>query len=236
MSVVEADKSRAESVQSEAAILDAARDILATRGVEGLSMRQVADQVGVSATAIYHYFDGKQDLVNRVVLSAFQRFGSYLHEAMESHPKGSVERIVALGEAYIRFALENQAYFRVMFSIAPEDRAALEELPDAGGYHLLRTAVAEAVEVGTIRDTDAEVLAALGEIGMPARSHADVLSMFLWSTVHGLVTLALCGAADRCQVEGMSSVLDLYKAFDPFFGEGVAMREEDDGTEKEKTE
>lgn len=222
MSVAHAKHSDREPAQAEAAILDAARDILATRGVDGLSMRQVADHVGVSATAIYHYFDGKQDLVNRVILSAFERFGAYLSEAMESHPRGSVQRIVALGEGYLKFALENQAYFRVMFSIAPEDRAALDELPDAGGYHLLRTAVADAVEAGTIRGLDSELLEAFEDAGVPAGTHADVLSMFLWSTAHGLVTLALCGAADHCQSQEKLSVLDLYRAFDPLLGTGVA--------------
>lgn len=223
MSVIDAKRPRREPAQIETAILEAARDILATRGVEGLSMRQVAEQVGVSATAIYHYFDGKQDLVNRVILRAFERFGSYLRSSVADHPEGSIERIVALGEAYIRFAAENQAYFRVIFSIPPEARADLEELPDAGGYHLLRRAVAEAMRAGTIRD-------AYGEVGEMAgcaaggKGSSDILSMYLWSSVHGLVTLALCGAADRCHVEGVSSVLDLYRAFTPLFLQGVAPR------------
>lgn len=232
MSLVDARHARAQPTHVETAILEAARDILATRGVEGLSMRHVAEQVGVSATAIYHYFNGKQDLVNRVVLSAFERFGTYLRQAMWEHPHGSVERIVALGEAYIRFALENQAYFRVMFNIRPEDRAALEELPDAGGYHLLRTAVEDAMRSGTIRgevdevsDSDADATR------LPL--HPDLVSMYLWSTAHGLVTLALCGAADRCHVAGMSSVLDLYRSFLPLVAGGVAPHPKNDALEQE---
>ncbi len=230
MSVVETEQHRSEPAQVEAAILDAARDILATRGIEALSMRQVAEQVGVSATAIYHYFDGKQDLVNRVVLSAFERFGTYLQTAMSDHQDGTVECIGALGEAYIRFALENQAYFRVMFSIAPEDRAGLEELPDAGGYHLLRTAVANAMRAGTVRQL--EVCAAC-DSGSCHAGHPDIISMYLWSTVHGLVTLALSGAADHCNVEGMPSVLDLYRAFHPLFEGGVGANPVEDKATKE---
>jgi len=218
----------------ETAIMEAARDILATRGVEGLSMRYVAEQVGVSATAIYHYFDGKQDLVNRVVLSAFERFGAYLRQAMWEHPHGSVQRIIALGEAYIRFALENQAYFRVMFNIRPEDRAGLQELPDAGGYHLLRTAVEDAMKAGTIRD---EVEAGSGNAGSETtlRLHPDLVSMYLWSTAHGLVTLSLSGAADSCRVAGMSSVLELYKSFLPLVARGVE-RCRNDGDVKQESE
>ncbi len=188
----------------EAAILDAARDLLAAGGEAGLSMRQLADHVGVSATAIYHYFESKQDLVNRVVRQAFDRFGSYLKDAMDSHPSGSLERLTAVGEGYLRFALENQAYFRVMFSIQPKDPESLEDLPEGGGYHLLRGAVSDAMEAGNVRVAD-----------------PDLVSMYLWSSVHGLVTLALCGATERCRVEGIPSTLELFRAFASFFADGM---------------
>jgi AcrR family transcriptional regulator len=204
----------------EQAILDAARDLLASGGQDGLSMRQVADQVGVSATAIYHYFDGKQDLVNRVVLRAFERFGSYLRDAMSSHPEGSVERFGALGEAYLRFALENEAYFRIMFSMQARDHAVLEQEPEGGGYHLLRRAVADAIEAGTLKQPDTSAFAGLNA-PVGCESYPDLVSMYLWSTVHGLVTLALCGASTRCHVEGIPSVVDLYRAITPFIVHGI---------------
>ena len=170
--MVDTKHPRSEPTQVETAIMEAARDILATRGVEGLSMRYVAEQVGVSATAIYHYFSGKQDLVNRVVLSAFERFGAYLRQAMWEHPHGSVQRIVALGEAYIRFALENRQYFKIIFAIQPENPRAIEDVPGRGGYLVLRESVVEAMEAGTIR-----------------RDDPDVVVLFLWAVVHGLVTI-----------------------------------------------
>ena len=60
--------------------------LLAEGGVDRVSMRAVAERVGVSATAIYHYFQGKQDLIERVVRVAFERFGAYLEAAMRRHP------------------------------------------------------------------------------------------------------------------------------------------------------
>jgi AcrR family transcriptional regulator len=218
MTVVERDRPHDGPAHGETAILEAARDLLVNRGVDGLSMRQVAEQVGVSATAIYHYFSGKQDLVNRVVLRAFERFGRYLRDAMAQHPEGSIERIEALGYAYLRFALENQEYYRVMFHIHPEERDSLQALPDGGGYDLLRQAVVDAVAAGTIRGPrgcgDAELT--------PSQdAYPDTLAMYLWSTVHGLVTLALCGATDHCNVRGPASVFSLYEAFTPFIADGV---------------
>jgi AcrR family transcriptional regulator len=207
---------RHKSPQAEAAILDAARDLLAARGVDGLSMRQVAEQVGISATAIYHYFAGKQDLVNRVVIQAFEKFGAHLKSAMEPHPEGSVERISALGEAYLTFALENQAYFRVLFSMQSKDPAVFEEVPEGGGYHLLRKAVSAAIEAGTIR-ADRDPAADRGRT-VP---DADLMSMYLWSTAHGLVTLALSGASSRCECGGVPSVIDLYRSFIPLIAGGI---------------
>lgn len=207
------------SAQVEQAILEAARDLLASGGPTALSMRQVADHVGVSATAIYHYFKGKQDLIDRVVLKAFERFGAYLREAMDSQPAGSVERFGALGEAYLRFALENEEYFRIMFSMQVRDAAMLEQVPDGGGYHLLRSAVVDALSAGTIRVPEPRAEANSG--GNLQQADPDTIATYLWSTVHGLVTLSLCGAASRCQVEAVPTAIDMYKAFIPMIAYGI---------------
>jgi AcrR family transcriptional regulator len=193
------------SATVEAAILEAASDLLASHGLRGLSMRQVAERVGVSATAIYHYFDGKQALIHRVVHLGFERFGEYLADAVAPHPKGSIERIVSLGQAYIRFALENRTYFRVIFSIQSQESGLYDDLPEGGGYHLLREVVADAMEAGVLRG-----------------SNPELVSLYLWSTVHGLVTLSLSGACERCRAEGVPAAsAELYDAFAPFIADGI---------------
>ncbi len=210
-----AKPSRQQSRDVELAILEAARDLLAAGGVEALSMRQVADRVGISATAIYHYFSGKEELVDRVVRKGFERFGSYLERGIAPYAKGSLDRGRALGEAYLRFALENQAYFRVIFSIQPQDPRALDDLPEGGGYPLLRRTVEEAMESGAMR-----------------RADPDLMAMFLWSLTHGLVTLALVGAAQGCDCTGKRvSPIELYHAFSPFVRAGIQARA--DGGERE---
>jgi AcrR family transcriptional regulator len=196
----------------ELAILDAARDLLAARGPEALSMRAVAERVGVSATAIYHYFENKEALVRRVVDHGFERFGDSLREAAAHHPRGSLERVRALGEAYLQFALENEAYFRVLFDVHHAHQRALEELPDNGGYGLLRQAVEDAMTAGTIRKTD-----------------PDVLVMYLWSLAHGLLMISMTCNVDRCPEFGPSEMgrepVNLFRAFAPFVREGIAQPE-----------
>ena len=129
----------------EASIVEAARDLLAEGGPARLSMRQVADRVGVSAAALYRYFENKEALVRQVIGQAFLRFGEYLERAAGTQPRGSLERVQALGEAYLEFATENEAYFRVLFSIQRDDPRALEDIPEGGGFDLLREAVEDAI-------------------------------------------------------------------------------------------
>ncbi len=197
------------SSETEAMILDAARGLLAEGGLPALSMRVVAERAGLTATAIYHYFDGKDDLVSRVVRGGYQRFGKYLHEVMEQHPAGSLERIFALGDAYVRFAFENQEHFRVLYSIQARIPCEVDELPGGGGYGLLRDCVVDAIEAGTLRDAD-----------------PDLVAHYLWTSVHGLVTLAMACKLEtpdclaRQNVPG--SAVEMFRAFAPFLVGGLA--------------
>ncbi|UCC71242.1 MAG: TetR/AcrR family transcriptional regulator [Gemmatimonadota bacterium] len=191
----------ARSADTETAILEAARDLLAEGGLGALSMRGVAARVGVSATAIYNYFENKQALVKRVVTQGFERFAGYLRGAIADVPVGSAERLRALGEAYIRFALENREYFRVIFASHAETPQDIEELPEGGGYELFRQTVVDAMESGAIREAD-----------------ADLVVLYLWAHVHGLVTLLLtCEPDARCEHTGRRlSAPELFARFSEF--------------------
>lgn len=204
---------------TEAAILDAARDLLADGGMAALSMRGVASRVGVSATAIYNYFENKEELVRRVVSLGFQRFDGYLSEAAAEFPRGSRERVRALGRAYIRFALENRQYFRVLFMMHGSLPEEIEELPQGGSYSLFRQSILDAMEAGSIR-----------------RADPDLVVLYLWSSVHGLVSLLLsCGPDARCRHSGERlSALELFADFGDLVYNGLrpqaALVNEDEGS------
>ncbi len=202
---------RAEgSAETEATILEAARDLLAEGGVKALSMRVVADRVGLSATALYHYFESKDALVGRVVERGFRRFGEYLQEAVDREREGSLERLIAIGEGYVRFAFENQEYFRVLYNIQARIPRELEDLPGGGGYHQLRQCVVDAMESGAIRE-----------------ANPDLVAHYLWTSVHGLVTLRLackveapeCGARDVPEAS-----VELFRSFVPLLSDGLRPR------------
>jgi AcrR family transcriptional regulator len=180
------------SRETETAILEAARDLLAAGGLDALSMRAVAAKVGLSATAIYHWFESKEDLVDRVVLHGFRRSEAYMWKAIEALPAGSMDRVSALGEAYIRFALENREYFKIIFAIQAPAPRHIEDVPGQGGYRVLRQCVVEAMEAGNIR-----------------RAEPDIVVLYLWSLVHGLVTIFMaCDPKDLLAETGCCADLD----------------------------
>lgn len=169
-------------------------------------MRAVGERVGVTAPAIYRYFAGKEELLDRVVRVGYERFGEYLQSAVRPHPRGSVERLRALGEAYVRFALENEGYFRVLFSLQPHDRREVADLP-GGGYHVLRQTVAEAIESGALRPAD-----------------PDIVAHFLWALAHGVVTIGLACRVGEHVCEGGCSPdapMELFRSFMPFVLDGL---------------
>jgi AcrR family transcriptional regulator len=190
------------------AILEAARDLIAAGGIEAMSMRAVAERVGVSATAIYHHYANKQALVDAVVRVAFERFGAEMQAAVEREPQGSLRRVRAFGEAYVRFAMEHEAYFRIIFSIAAPTLRNIDELPAGGGYPLLRATIEGAMASGQMRSAD-----------------PDIMAHYLWAHVHGVVTLALSCRLEKCpQCKGGEPQvpLQMFRVFQPLLREGIA--------------
>ena len=195
---------------TEAAIYEAARDILAEGGLEALSMRALAARVGTTPTAIYHYFQNKEELIERVVVRGFREFESSLRGAIEDHPVGSLDRLAAIGEAYLRFAIEREQYFKITFGMAGCPRE-LDDVPARGGYDVLRRCVVDAMEAGTIRQGD-----------------PDTVALYMWSVVHGLVTIFMACECESLledtaiQVpEGESPVGHLFQQFRAFVENGL---------------
>src|SRR4051794_3243259 len=85
-----------------------------TRGVEGLTLRAVGARVGVSRTALYRHFADKAALLAAVAREGFQTFRGDLFAAWTGSG-GGLEGFDAMGRAYVRFAVENRAHYRVMF-------------------------------------------------------------------------------------------------------------------------
>lgn len=154
------------------ALLDAALEIL--RAGDDLSLRAVARRAGVSHAAPYHHFADRQALVAAIAEEGLVAFRAALVEAAAG-PEDPPGRMLAVGAAYVRFAVENPAHFRLMFSAELADRAALPELQAA--YDAAYAVLLAGVE---------------GVLGAGAPAEAVHLQATAsWSLVHGLSHLIL---------------------------------------------
>jgi AcrR family transcriptional regulator len=152
-----------------AALLDAALEVLEEDGATALSLRAVARRAGVSAAAPYRHYADREALVSAVAAVGYRDLAERLAAA---HPAPSTPAQLAdVAVAYVCFAIERPALFRIMFS-EPCDRDNDERVAaTAAVTHYLREIVARAFP-----DSDPEALA-------PA----------IWALVHGLAFLYLDG-------------------------------------------
>ncbi|MGH7857296.1 MAG: TetR/AcrR family transcriptional regulator, partial [Candidatus Binatia bacterium] len=150
------------------AILDAAEELIARHGEEGLSIREVCARAGVTPPTIYHHFGDKASLVERVVDECFAEFDRSF--ARRAAPTDPVERLRWGLDRYVEYGLAHPVHYRLMF----EQR----HRPTPGGmasYDILRRQVA--------------AIAAAGRLGPPVEDATAAL----WSAVHGVTSLLIHG-------------------------------------------
>lgn len=182
-------------------ILDAATELFGREGYEGFSLRQVAEAIGYSPTAIYLHFADKDDLLHHVALEGFRSFGEDLGRAFDG-AEGTLDRIRAVGLAYLRFGMGHPVHYRLMFMV----RGEFLERPNPPGYESIIDAF------GVLERTVREGLAR----GDLPPQPPEVYTSYLWSHVHGLVALHL--ATPYFPAEGVEA---LFLAHLEVFARGV---------------
>jgi AcrR family transcriptional regulator len=98
------------------ALVDAARRLLEAEGPSALSLRAVAREAGVSPAAPYHHFKDKAELLDAVAQEGWDILDHQMIEAKKSAE--GPRQLTALGLAYVCFARENPALYRVMYDAA----------------------------------------------------------------------------------------------------------------------
>ncbi|HWV58727.1 MAG TPA: TetR/AcrR family transcriptional regulator [Longimicrobiales bacterium] len=171
-------------------IIEAARDIMSEEGLAGLSMRAIAERIEYSPATIYLYFRDKEEIIQEVVAEGFRRLGAAMEASIRAAgPDADVmEQYASTGRAYARFALDNTAYFRVMF-----------DLPGVAKVHA-EDCAERAARAGESEDVGAEcfdVVAQLAEKAAEQRlvriSNPAFAPLIGWGLVHGITSLYLSG-------------------------------------------
>jgi AcrR family transcriptional regulator len=152
----------------KAVILSQAATLVAERGADGISLRELARAAGVSHAAPAHHFTDRRGLFTALATEGFQLLASALTHA---RPK-----FVDAARAYVRFALEHPGHYEVMWdrSLYDESDPALAAAEAAAGAELNRG-------VGTLNDAK-------------AKAAPEDAALAAWALVHGFSLLWLNGA------------------------------------------
>jgi AcrR family transcriptional regulator len=172
-------KSEQDREKLRASILDAARHLFVERGIDAVSMREIAKRINYSATTLYHHFADKEALLQAVCDEDFLKLASGMHQVMQL--PDLIERIQALGKGYALFALQHPSHYRLMFMTprAPcnqEISRIQQGNTEQDAYAQLKHVVQEAFAAGLFREeiTDSELIA-----------------QTIWAGIHGVCSLQI---------------------------------------------
>lgn len=157
------------------ALVAAALEVIAKE--EQLTLREVSRRVGVNHRAIYRHFADLTSLLAAVAEQGYRQLLIVLQEALDSAQRAAPEkRMEALACAYVAFAIDHSAHYRIMFG---------RRLNEDGRFPILEELVVQAFEL-----IDAEVLAGIESGRFVARPRRELVFAF-WSLAHGFASLAL---------------------------------------------
>ena len=168
--------SDADVADFRARLCAAAEDQFAEHGREAVTMRQLAAALGVSPMTPYRYFRDKDEIIDAVRTSAYDRFADALEAAFDAHDDPA-ERSVAVGEAYLDFAVNNPRAYALMFDLKDMKAPPSEGLLAAG-----RRA----------RDCQVRHVQGLIDAGLITGDAEDQGHVF-WASVYGFAGLILLG-------------------------------------------
>jgi len=137
------------------ALVEAARRILEADGPAALSLRAVAREAGVSPAAPYHHFKDKNELLEAVAHEGWTALDHAL-TAARAKASDANERMTGLGVAYVCFARDNPALYRVMYDCSRDKDALPDQMKEEGAYCQVRNTIDER-SGGTVSPIDLEL-------------------------------------------------------------------------------
>jgi AcrR family transcriptional regulator len=170
-------------------LIESAAKMIADNGLDNITMRGLGKKVGVSRSAPYRHFSSKQDLLCAIAGDGFKKMRSYFQKAISGKEDDIIEQFKSIGRAYIQFAVENPAYYRLMFGheITEEQKTPELMASAASAFAELLNAIKTCQDQNLISKKDTVVLANIA-----------------WGAVHGMASLLIDG---KIQTESASGGL-----------------------------
>ena len=190
-------------------LLLAATEMLVDGGIEGLSLRKLADRVGVSRTAPYHHFKDKSALLCGIAQEGFKRWQSRLNAILDCTELNDAEKHRAMVKVYLYYASENPEIYELMFGRTIwQNQAATNDLKEVA-FPCFQ------FQVTMTRYWQDKGL-------LPNNQDALRLAQVTWGTLHGIARLLIDGIyADSSHIEEMcdcAADLFMQKQMDAYNG------------------
>lgn len=172
-----AERKAREKDALKALILKGAKKLFLERGIEQTTIRNIADEIDYSVGTVYLHFKDKNTILHDLHSIGFQELGGYFNELFTM--QNPMERLRKMGFIYIKFALENQEMYDLMFNVkAPMEYIENSEKDEwnegVGTFSALKSTVEECMNLGHFK----------GHLSEP-------LSFMIWSLVHGMCCLEI---------------------------------------------
>ena len=159
-------------------LLLAAAEIISENGIESLSLRKLAEMVGVSRTAAYHYFQDKNDLLCAIAANGFRRWQMSLNQ-LESNSLPERDKFEQYILGYIAFATNNPEEYELMFGrcIWKQSKCTqeLQDISHATFQHQV------------------EMIAHWQSTGLVIGDNSLRSAQIIWGTLHGIAKLFIDG-------------------------------------------
>lgn len=178
-------KTEAERQQVRALIIDAARALFVSKGIEAVTMREIAKRINYSATSIYSHFSDKEELLRAICDTDFLALATNLKNLLQiTNP---IERLYALGRGYAAFALTHPNQYRMMFMTErtpwePAESSLQQDNAEQDAYFQLKSVVKDVHAAGFFR-ADLQ--------------DADLIAQTIWAGMHGVCALQINMSEDK---------------------------------------
>lgn len=172
-----ADRKAREKEALKALILKGAKKLFLEKGIEQTTIRNIADEIDYSVGTVYVYFKDKNAILHDLHSIGFQELGGYFMDLFSI--EDPMERLRKMGFVYIKFALENQEMYDLMFNV----KAPMEFLENSNNENWNEGAAT----FDRVKQTIQECI----DKGHFKGHNMEPLSFMVWSLVHGMCCLQI---------------------------------------------
>ena len=160
-------------IKSQANILNVATQLLITKGIDNVSLRDIAKHSDYSPAGLYKLFDSKAAIIKAVLVRHNEILMERLEIVRSNIPHS--QRIIELCIEYIRFSLENPAFLILLNNLPSGRRSKQESIPANSPYRIFYQAVKDWIKGENIK--------------VSKKYNTEEITYALWAQIHGMATL-----------------------------------------------